>query len=175
MQHLIAQIRAAFAATRFPGEDQLTNSFGDEATDLITDFRDKRTWQALDTDFLNQAPLGWGSALSFFSAAALRFYLPAYLIADIEGKLDSADPAVRLCAFVSPQMAKRKISSHHGGGTLGAHARAEFAVFTTEEVNAIVAYLWWNLEADGYNPMVEQALEHYWLAREAELASSDNG
>jgi hypothetical protein len=64
-------------------------------------------------------------------------------------------------------MESKKIARFYGGGTLGEHARAEFDRFTPEQVSAIVAYLWWKLDAEGYNPTVEQALEHYWLEREA--------
>ncbi|MCP5275946.1 MAG: hypothetical protein H6936_14080 [Burkholderiales bacterium] len=56
-----------------------------------------------------------------------------------------------------------------GSGTLGDCARQDFKLFEIEEVSVIVAYLCWKLERDGYNPTIEQALENYWLAREAEL------
>lgn len=65
MQSLIDQIKDAFSETDFPGEDNLTDSMGDEPDALINDFRDKQDWKALSTEFLNQAPEGWGSALSF--------------------------------------------------------------------------------------------------------------
>ncbi len=163
---LIGRIRAAFAAAAYPGDDALTDSIGEEADALVEDFRGRTQWTTLDTAFLNQAPDGWGSALSFFSAAALQFYLPAYLIADIEGSLECGDPTTRLCAFVTPALAKRRLARVYGGGTLGDHARAEFERFTRAQVQAIVAYLWWKLENEGYNPTIEQALEHYWLERE---------
>ncbi|MCB1984410.1 MAG: hypothetical protein H6936_14085 [Burkholderiales bacterium] len=106
MDLLIAQIRNAFRNTSFPGNDDLTDSFGEEAEALVAEFCDKTNWAQLDAGFLNQAPDGWGSALSFFSGRALRFYLPAYLIADIEAKLVNPDPATRLCVFVTPMMEK---------------------------------------------------------------------
>ena len=166
MNELIERIRVAFRDVHCPGEDRLTDSRGDEPDALIEDFRGRTDWTALDPEFLNQAPAGWGSALSFFSAEALRFYLPAYLIADIEGTLVTCDPVTRLCAFVTPLMEDRKLAKVHGGGTLGEHARADFALFSGAQVVAIVAYLWWKLDTGGYNPTIEQALEHYWLERE---------
>ena len=169
---LAARIRAAFAYAPYPGDDDLAIGHSDEAAALERDFRGRRDWAALDIDFLNQAPEGWGTALSFFSGAALLFYLPAYLLADIEGTLVIGDPTTRLCAFVAPQMAGRRLATFHGGGTLGEHARAEFSCFAPAEVSSIVAYLWWKLERDGYDPMVEQALEHYWLEREAQSDGS---
>ncbi|MGR8949032.1 MAG: hypothetical protein ACU84Q_13375 [Gammaproteobacteria bacterium] len=44
--------------TNFPGVDRLTASFGQEANDLIADFRDNRDWKKPQPEFLNQAPLG---------------------------------------------------------------------------------------------------------------------
>jgi hypothetical protein len=167
---LIQQIRNAFASVAYPGDKNLTDSFGEEAEALEKEFRGRTEWTALDPEFLNQAPDGWGSALSFFSAKAFQFYLPAYLIADIEGLLKIGDSTSRLCAFVTPQMESKKLAKVYGGGTLGEHARQEFALFTPAQISAIVAYLWWKLDTDGYNPTVEQALEHYWLGREAEFS-----
>jgi hypothetical protein len=165
---LIDRIEAAFSDAVYPGDANLTDSkYGEEPEALAEDFRGKDDWKSLDPDFLNQAPDGWGSALSFFSAAALQFYLPAYLIADIRGTLVCGDATTRLCAFLTPQMEARKIARFYGGGTPGEHARAEFASFTPEQVSAIVAYLWWKLDTEGYNPTIEQALENYWLEREA--------
>ena len=109
--------------------------------------------------------------MSFFSGAALRAYLPAYLIADIDGTLEIGDASTRLCAFVTPQVENRKLAAVYGGGTLGAHARAEFDAFTAAQVAAIVAYLFWKLDTEGYNPTIEQALENYWLQREANGAT----
>ena len=164
---LVAQVRAAFADVVYPGDDRLTDSMGDEPDALRDDFRGRDDWVALDVDFLNQAPDGWGSALSFFSGEALRFYLPAYLVADLEGTLMCGDPTSRLCIFVTPQAEGRKLAKFYGGGTLGEHARNEFELFDAAQVSAVVAYLWWKLDTEGYNPTVEQALENYWLEREA--------
>lgn len=165
---LIARIEEAFSDVEYPGDASLTDSaYGEEPEALIEDFRGKDDWKTLNPAFLNQAPQGWGTALSFFSAPALQFYLPAYMIADIRGFLEHGDATTRLCAFLAPQMETKKIARFYGGGTLGEHARTEFARFTPKQVSVIVAYLWWKLESEGYNPMVEQALENYWLEREA--------
>ncbi len=161
---LILRIRAAFADVAYPGDDRLTDSFGDEADALLRDFRGRDDWTELDADFLNQAPEGWGSALAFLSGEALRFYLPAYLIADLDGTLLIGDPTTRLCAFVTPMMEGKRLARFYGGGTLGEHARREFALFEPGQVAVIVDYLWWKL-GEGYDPTVEQALENYWLPR----------
>lgn len=171
MNTLVYRIQSAFADVPYPGDDNLTDSFGDEADALRVDFRGRIDWTLLDTEFLNQAPEGWGTALSFFSAAALHFYLPAYLIADIEGRLDIGDATSRLCSFLVSPMNTKRLAKVYGGGTLGEHARNEFERFNAVQVSSIVAYLLWKLDRDGDNPTIEQALENYWLVREAELES----
>lgn len=170
MQNLIVAIESAFADVEFPGADNLTDStYGTEPAALIEEFHDQRDWRALTTDFLNKAPDGFGTALSFFSDRALRFYLPAYLIADIEGRLESGnDPAFRLCNNVTPGGEKVKLAKVWGGGTMGERDRACFGNFSDQQVAAIVTYLWWKLEElGGRDEVIEQAMLHYWMPRMA--------
>ena len=163
---LIERLEKAFEAVIYPGDNNLTvSTYGEEPAALVETFRDKTDWHALSAAFLDQAPDGWGSALSFFSAAALQFYLPAYLIADIRGELKIADPAIRLCAPVTPSADRQKIAKPWGGGTLGQRNREAFALFDAQQASAIVAYLRWKLEIGGYQPTIEQALEYYWSQR----------
>lgn len=166
---LVTRIEQAFANVQYPGDNDLTEStYGEEPPALVEEFRGKDDWRKLDSGFLDQAPDGWASALSFFSSNALRFYLPAYMIADIRGELASSDPAIRLCSSLTPLGEKQKIAKMWGGGTMGERARAEFANYDAQQVSAIVAYLMWKLESiGGYDPTIEQALENYWLEREA--------
>ncbi len=173
MKKLIAKIERAFADVEYPGDDDLTDStYGEEPAALVKDFRGKTDRQQLDAAFLNQAPDGWGTALSFFSGNALRFYLPVYLIADVRGELDSTDPVSRLCSSLTPLGASQRIAKMWGGGTMGERARANFDKFDAAQVSAIVAYLRWKLDATGgHDPTIEQALEYYWLERHA--ASQD--
>lgn len=171
MKELIDKIEQAFADVRYPGDNELTDStHAEESAALVEDFTGRTIWQDVDVGFLNQAPDGWGSALAFFSARAFRFYLPAYLIADIRGELDYPDPVSRLCSPVTPLGANRRIANIWGGGTMGERATAEFAEFNAAQVSAVVAYLWWKLEAcGGHNPTIEQALESYWLERDVDI------
>jgi hypothetical protein len=167
-QTLIQQITLAFSAVPYPGDDHLTDStYGEEPAALIKDFSGKTNWQNLSPEFLDQAPDGWGTALSFFSGPALQFYLPAYLIADIHGQLFTADPTSRLCMSLTPLGGMQKIAKFWGGGTLGDYARRDFAPYDAQQVQAIVDYLWWRLESDetGGDMFIEQALENYWLER----------
>jgi len=164
---LIEQVRAAFANVAHPGPDDLTDStYGEEPAALIDAFAQRTDWSVLTPEFLDQAPDGWSSALSFFSAPALRFYLPAYLVADLRGDLERCDPSIRLCAFVTPQSEGTKIAQTWGGGTMGARAREDFAIFDRPQVSAIVAYLWWKTETAVVPLTIEQALAQYWMERE---------
>jgi len=168
MQSLISRIEQAFADVSYPGDEDLTDStYGEEPAALVEAFRGKTDWRALSAEFLDQAPDGWGTALSFFSGNALRFYLPAYMIADIRGQLSVSDPAIRLCASLTPLGGMQKIAKFWGGGTMGERARAEFAVYDAEKVSVIVDYLWWKLESvGGHDEIIEQALENYWLVQD---------
>lgn len=168
MSSLISRIEQAFADVSYPGDDDLTDSvYGEEPAALIEEFRGKVDWRSLNAEFLDQAPDGWGTALSFFSPNALRFYLPAYMIADIRGQLSTSDPAYRLCTSLTPLGGKQKIAKMWGGGTMGERARAEFDIYDAQKVSVIVAYLWWKLESlGGHDEIVEQALENYWLTRD---------
>ena len=55
-------------------------------------FKGQTDWRTVDPGFLD----GHAVALSFFSEAGFRFFLPAYLIADLQGKLSTADPLFHL-------------------------------------------------------------------------------
>ena len=169
-KELIEQIEQAFASGEYPGDNDLTSSsYGEEPDALKRAFAKKDNWQTLDFTFLDQAPEGWSSALSFFSDRAFVFYLPAYLIADIRGDLVHVSPESSLCYGVTPWDESRKIAKIWGGGTIGERMRQRFALFTPEQVAAIVAYLWWKLEALASEDLdsITLALENYWLERDA--------
>ena len=160
------RICRAFADVGYPGDDNLTDSsYGEEPAALLAEFSGKSDWRALSHSFLDQAPAGWGTALCFFSGEALWFYLPAYLIADLEGGLEIQDPAFILTNSVTPGADRRKIARVWGGGTMGERARESFDRYSPEQVQVVVDYLFWRLEVRGYDPTIEQGLENYWLAR----------
>ena len=90
-------IRSAFATTPRPANAELRGSSeGDEPWLVQEEFSDKHDWRALDAAFLDRAPQGLSSALSFFSREAFRYFLPAFLIADLDDSLETADPAFHL-------------------------------------------------------------------------------
>ncbi len=157
---LLTRLQAAFARVPHPGDDALTTSAGDEADALRADFRGRTDWRALDASFLDRA--GQGTALAFFTDEALRFYLPAYLAADLAGLLTQVLPEGRLTTFLTSQSEGERIARVWGGGTMGERARRCFAPLTRAQVEVIVEYLEWKLEQDPDHLTVAHALEQYW-------------
>jgi hypothetical protein len=165
------QIRKAFAKAQYPGDRRLRNSNeGDEPSAVERDFHGKRDWQRLTPQFLDQAPEGWGSALSFFSHEAFCFYLPAYLIADIDGGLDRADPVFYLTHGLESKSAAKRINpQRYGNKTWRDYACERFAGFPKEQAAAIVAYLEFKRDSDTLRGVkrreVNEAIKNYWHGR----------
>ncbi len=187
---VIEHIDQAFGGNAFPGAGFLQGSFeGCEPYDAVRSFQTQHEWRGLDAAFLD----AHAAALSFFSEAGFRFFLPAYLIADVEGQLRVADPVFHVThgfsdtavqvptpervfvmrhgpsAFINPQ--------RYGAATWFDYARYRLSVFTREEARAIVAYLECRREADadGMNyAAIEAALQGFWRerAQTAPLAES---
>lgn len=182
-EEVIEQIQQAFAATPYPGDQFLQGSFdGCEPYEEVSAFIGKRDWAALDPTLLDRHYC----TLSFFSEAGFRFFLPAYLIADLRQELRTADPLFHLWhgfAVVAAQVpvGPRNFRRGSGGNTLlnprryGAitwsdYARHRLSVFPREEANAIVAYMIFKREHDQLGldrPRIDAALNQFWLDRAA--------
>lgn len=165
---LKAAIREAFADIEYPGDGCLRGSNeGDEPYRLEQEFKGKSDWTVLDAAFLDAAPDGFGTALSFFSDEAFRFYLPAYLIADIEGTLQQHDPSFQLTHGFDDASRDRKINPRrYGERTWHDAQRCKFAMFSARQAAAIVGYLRWRRDTDDIvRPVIDQALRNYWDER----------
>jgi hypothetical protein len=165
------QIQKAFSAVEFPGDWCLISSReGNEPFLLEREFKGEDNWRNLDASFIDQAPDGFGTALSFFSDEAFHFYLPAYLLADLDGRLKQADPVFHLTHGLDRASRDEKINPRrYGERTWFEHARYKFAMFNEQERAAIVEYLKYKREADALTELektrIEEALGSYW-ARE---------
>jgi hypothetical protein len=174
-----AQILQAFTGVEYPGDWCLRGSNeGDEPYRVEEEFRGKEDWQSLDPAFLDRAPGGLASALSFFSDEAFRFYLPAYLIADLNGCLEQADPVFHLCHGLDDWSRGERVNPRrYGERTWFDEARYRFAVFTRPEAAAIAAYLRWRCQSEEVGPdgreRIEQALRSYWLERGGETRANE--
>jgi len=161
-------VRRAFAKVARPPNGALhASDEGEEGELLEKDFQDKLDWRALDGSFLDEAPGGFGSALSFFTPEAMRYFLPAYLIADLDGRLERVDVAYRLSApFTDAARTTPVNPSRFGKRTRFESGAERFAIFTPEEVAAIVAYLEHKLAASDEDlTPVREALANYWRPR----------
>lgn len=180
---VIDRIREAFRETPCPGDAFLQGSFeGPEPYEVAEAFEGEDDWEALDAETLDAQ----ADALSFLSEGALRFFLPAFLIADLRGELERASPLFHLTvgfhtASVEVPIGGRRFERRGGGTTLlnprrfGAirfvdYCRYRLSVFTREEAGAIVAYLEERRAADAHDidtPAIDAALEGFWRERAA--------
>jgi hypothetical protein len=163
-----ALIESAFAQSEYPGVWCLVDSAqGDEPGSVAEAFTGKTDWRTLDPYFIDQAPKGLGSSLSFFSDEAFRFYLPAFMLADIDGKLQQADPVFSLTHGLDDASRSELINQRrYGARTWFDLKRCKFAMFTAAEAGAIVEYLRLMSDRDDYaRPRIDQALTNYWTQR----------
>jgi len=178
---VIEKIQRAFAGNEHPGGRFLQGSFeGCEPYEEVGPFEKEEDWRSIEAGFLD----GHATALSFFSEAGFRYFLPAYLIADLRGQLQTADPLFHLThgfsdwttevpagdrtlvirhgrsAFVNPR--------RYGAMTSYDYARYRLSVFTREEANAIIAYLRFKRDSDPDvidRTAINAALDSFWLER----------
>jgi hypothetical protein len=162
-------IRSAFADTPYPGDDALVRGAGDEPDEVVDLFRGRTDWRALSPVFVDRAGAASPSALSFFSAGAFRFYLPAYLIADLDRKLIYTDPLFYLYFGLDQKTRTQSVNvPGRGVSTWWAVQQEHFAGFTPREAAAIVAYLRWRAAQDQpefSRRSVQEALESYWVSK----------
>lgn len=180
-QRVIEHIRQAFHDTEHPGDAFVQGSHaGCEPGESVAPFIAVTDWAQLDPLVLD----GYYEALSFFSEGGFRYFIPAYLIADLKEQLHTADPVFHLTngfidkvvttpvgqriyeqtigksAFVNPR--------RYGAMTWHDHARCRLSVFTREEAQAIVAYLDYKQDADLHKVNTEAisaALDCFWRDR----------
>jgi hypothetical protein len=178
---VIKEIREAFGNNEYPGDNYLQGSFeGCEPYEEIEPFKGRKDWENIDAELLD----AHSGALNFFSEAGLRFFLPAYLIADLHDQLQRADPVFVLVHGFSDLAVNHQIKERvfirrtgrtafvnpkrYGAITFYDYACWRLSVFTREEAQAIVAYLRYKRDSDPHNlgqNQIDAALNLYWLER----------
>jgi len=178
---VIEKIQRAFAENGYPGGRFLQGSFeGCEPYDEVGPFESVEDWRNLEGNFLD----GHASALSFFSEAGVRYFLPAYLVADLREQLQTADPLFHLTHGFSDWTTEvpagdRTLQMRHGRsafinprryGAMTSYdfARCRLSIFTREEANAIVTYLEFKRDSDPDvidKTAIDTALTSFWLER----------
>ncbi len=158
----------AFPATRQREFVALVNTTrGHEPMAVAQAFRDKADWTTLDPDWLDAVPDGLSTALSFLSDEAVCFYIPAFLSADLNGRLGSADPVFALTHGFAHGVGEERIHPRQPR-TWSDYARDRWSGLTPPQAQAVVLYLEWRavsratpLERTG----IAEALAAYWYAR----------
>jgi hypothetical protein len=178
---VIEIVRAAFDPNDHPGDRWLQGSFdGCEPDEEIGAFKGLHDWQTLEPAFLDQHY----TALSFFSEAGFRYYIPAYIVADLRDQLRTADPIFHVThgfvdlsttidvagqAFMRSSGRSRLINPlRYGAVTFLDYARYRLSIFCREEAAAILAYLEFAREApehDFSREAIERAIDEFWKAR----------
>lgn len=187
---LIAAIDATFISL-FPGDPWLQGTFeGCEPFDEVGAFAGTTDWRTLEASFLD----GHYCAPPFFSEAGFRFFLPAYLVADLRSDLMTADPVFWLTHGFSVLAVDTNgsdgasISHRSGGSTLlgprryGAitwedASRHRLSVFCREEAAVIVRYLEHRRDRDTLGldtTRIDAALERFWTPRSLTAPTRDD-
>jgi len=187
---VIEKIQLVFGDSEYPGDAYLQGSFeGEEPFDEVEPFRGRNDWRSLEPGFLDAR----AGALSFFSPAAFRFYLPAYLVADLQDQLKTADPLFHLTHGFSEatveiptplRIFRRTIGKselvnppRYGATTFHDYARYRLSVFTREEAGGICAYLEYRRDAATYPfemQPIQAALEAFWQERAQSAPTAEN-
>lgn len=167
---LLTAIRSAFRRVEPPPAYALARSReGEEPAALERAFAEVPSWESLTSGELDAAPEGWGTALSFFSDEAFRYYLPAYLIADAREELERADPLFHLTHGFTDDSWDRPVNPRrYGVRTWFDQSSFRFSTFDRAQSEAVVRYLGLirsRGRTDLETGMVDQALARYWLAR----------
>lgn len=181
-QRVIEHIRQAFYDTERPGDAFLQGSHeGCEPGESVAPFIAVTDWSRVDPAILDANY----NALSFLSEGGFRYFLPAYLIADLEDRLQTADPMFHLTNGFSDKIIKIPAGQRtyektigksafvnprrYGAMTWHDHERCRLSVFTREESGAIVAYLEYKRDAGphGLNEEINAALDNFWRDRAA--------
>jgi hypothetical protein len=105
---------------------------------------EKNDWSAISVIDLDRCY----SSLSFFDADGMRFHLPAFLVADLEGSLQTADVLFHL------------VYTAQG-------AASQFETLSPAQREAVRQYLLLRLSdnhCECVHPLIESALRDYWTA-----------
>lgn len=112
--------------------------------------------------------------MSFFSDEAFRYYLPAYLLADLDGALEQTDLVFYLCSRLGAHRSEKINPRRYGARTWLDEARHKFSVFDAKQARAIVAFLGWKRERAEFSSRAADidAAISFWHARIAELVGT---
>ncbi len=148
---------------------------GDEPRLLAEEFASGPRWDSLEPEFLDSTPDGYGSALSFFGQEAFRYYIAAFMKADLEESLERVDPVFALTYGLSDAVRNEPVNPMRFGEQTWFHVKqAGFSLFDKRQVACIVHFLEFKesrCEFPDDAAEIRQALLNYWKPRVKELES----
>ncbi len=165
VKDLIEQIKVAFDETPYPGDERLCGSDqGDEPAEYALEFRGL-SWKTIHPDFLAYH----SDSLSFFTDEGFRYFLPAYLIADVmipelEGAWSNANPVFHLTYGLVEKKDDESGYDMEDNFDWYEIATRKFSHFNLQERKAIITYLRYASDSNEYYRQdINEALERYWL------------
>jgi hypothetical protein len=135
---LRARIESAFERTPAPRGEIVSTLIDDEG---VSEYFGGRSWRGHAVKDLRYHE----AALSFFTADAFRYFLPAFMLASIEDPVE---------ADVIPEGIV-----YHLANWEDPHGWERMSRFSFEELEAIEAFLWWVADLWSGGSDVERALE----------------
>jgi hypothetical protein len=123
-------------------QGQALDDYADKQTIAASRFRDeKANWSKISVDDLNRSQ----SSLCFFDAEGMRFHLPAFLLAELEGKLWNG------------------VIFHLT--TLDDYAKSKLTALSAAQRNAIREFLLLFMDDPDFTfekPLIERAIDEFW-------------
>lgn len=159
----------AFTSIPRPGNWALSGtSEGPEGMRIQEEFSGLEDWQKADARFLLHH-IRCGS-LNWLSHEAFRYFLPAFLVADLDGLLAEEGEEVALCLVEDFGSGRRDAPVNplrFGARTWWNEGVYAYSTFHQTEASAILSYLRWRASISG--PLVRQlimeAIDIYWEDR----------
>jgi hypothetical protein len=169
------QIAKAFGNTNPPLS--IVGSYeGEEPIKLENEFKARPRWDELEAAFIDKAPDGFATALSFFSDEAFAYYIPAFLLADLTNKLEYTDVVFHLTYGLDDASRGEKINPKRYGEKNWYDAkRCQFSIFSREQIACIIDYLNLKLQDENHEfdfMNISEALINYWNPRYEELENA---
>ncbi|MEN7526301.1 DUF6714 family protein [Cupriavidus sp. DL-D2] len=166
-QDISVAIIEAFSSVEPPPEWHIVDSLEGFEPALVEKTFSGRLWNELTDDELDRDP-----ALCFFSVEAFRYFLPAYLLRELDGHyFQQNELAFTLTSGLTEVWQDKLVNPcRYGAMTSWDRAIHRFATLTKEQVNAVVAFLDYKIEEsredDSYgHQLMSEAMKNYWLPR----------
>ncbi len=159
----------SFEVNQRPGNWALySRPEGLEPQQVAEEFGRLGHWNEATAQFLST----WAraGALRFLNDEGLRYFLPAFCVADLEGQLGDGDVDLVLCLTAYFSLKNRHSAVNplrFGARTWSDAGRHCFSTLTTDQAKAIVAYLRWKrarVDEDAASE-IDEALDYYWEHR----------